>query len=113
MDTTNTIKSSTNTELMTLALEKCKNLNEKKLWKKKLKNKLEFIALMALKAELLAAKKKLVQNPPQKQQPKSKKGLINDGTWAWKLMTPETGEPHTKSLQGKDYIYCPHHGETK
>ena len=109
----NTIGSLTNTELMTSALEKHKNLNEKKLWKKKSKNELEFVALTALKAELIAAKKKLVQNPPRKQPTESKKGPTNDGIWAWKSMTPKAGEAHVKSFQGKDCICCPHHGEMK
>jgi len=59
----NSIATLENNELMTTALEKFKTLTDKKVWKKKTKNELEFIALTALKSELLAAKRKMTQNP--------------------------------------------------
>jgi hypothetical protein len=45
---------------MALALDKYKTLVEKKQWKKKSKEQLEFLAL---KSELELARKQLVQNP--------------------------------------------------
>jgi hypothetical protein len=37
----------------------------------------------------------------------------NTGDFAWKSVAPKAGEAHEKTVKGKDYIYCPHHGDTK
>jgi hypothetical protein len=107
-----TIATMSNKSLMEMALEKYKTLNEKGLWKKKTKEQLEFIAL---KSELETARKQLVQKPLRetKKAVQSKQGPRNDGEWAWKSVAPKEGESHAKAYKGKDYVYCPHHGDTK
>lgn len=37
----------------------------------------------------------------------------NDTTWAWKLVAPTGSQPKSKTVNGKDYVYCPNHGETQ
>jgi hypothetical protein len=37
----------------------------------------------------------------------------SDNKFAWKLVAPKTGEPQEKTVEGKAYIYCPHHAATK
>ena len=36
----------------------------------------------------------------------------NTGPYAWKAIPPKAGEWHEKKFKGKEYIYCPHHGDT-
>jgi hypothetical protein len=107
-----TITTLDNKELMEMAHEKYKTLVEKKMWKKKTKEQLEFIAL---KSELEVARRQIVQKPAkEKKQTPAKPGPRNDGEWAWKAIPPaKEGESHAKSYKGKEYIYCPHHGDTK
>jgi hypothetical protein len=109
----NTITNMDNRTLMSVALEKYKTMVAKGAWMQKSKEELEFIAL---KNELELARKQLVQKP-LKQQGNTKKadkgGPKNDGEWAWKSIAPKAGELHHKKFRGKDYIYCPHHGDTK
>ena len=102
--------------LMDKALNKYKILEGKNEWKKQTEQELQFLAMRAEfeanRAKLKVAEKKLSQNKGTNQgaanQPRK-----NDGKFAWKSVAPKTGEPHAKTVNGKDYIYCPHHGDTK
>jgi hypothetical protein len=103
--------------IMRMALDKYKVLVEKDKWMKKNSQELEFIAI---KAELEETKKKLQQikrQPNTKSKSDGSSGGYsaprNTGKFAWKSIAPSTGEPHKKTFEGRNYIYCPHHGETK
>jgi hypothetical protein len=107
----------TGQQLMQMALEKYKNMVAKKQWLKKTDEELEFIAMQT---EL----KQLKQNPPSKQKTRTPTGKTDDkkdgkktnrntGSFAWKGVVPKAGEAHEKTMNGKAYIYCPHHGDTK
>jgi len=106
----NAITSFTNVDLMKIAHEKHKTLNDKKQWKKKTKKELDFIAL---KAKLAATRKRLTQNPAKPKESDRKAGPKNDGEWAWKSIAPRTGEARMKANKGKECIHCPHHGDTQ
>jgi hypothetical protein len=105
-------------QLMQMALEKYKNMVAKKQWLQKTGAELEFIAMQS---EL----KQLRQNPPAKKKATPGQGSGKDtkteaggknrntGKFAWKGLAPKAGEPHEKTVNGKPYIYCPHHGDTK
>ena len=113
-----TLDAVTNTSLMNMALEKYKTLLDKGVWMKKSKEELQFIALQA---KLEETTKKLVQ----KRKPDATGGRRNsnantqrdgtkhDGVWAWKGIAPKQGEAHHKKFRGKEYVCCPHHGDTK
>lgn len=104
---------------MTLGLEKYKIIGRD--WLKKSDEELEFIAM---RAEL----KHLKQNPARKaarttntrttgssgkSAPATGSGSNrNTGKFAWKGVAPKAGESHEKKVDGKDYIYCPHHEST-
>ena len=109
----NTIDDVTNLTVMKMALEKYKTLVDKGAWKQKTSAELEFIALRAQLEE--AQKKLVVKNAKQKPSAKHVKrdGPRNDGEWEWKTIPPKAGEPKTKKFRGNEYIYCPHHGNTK
>ena len=67
----------------------------------------------AKRAKLRVADKKLSQNKGTNQGA-SKQPRKNNGKFPWKSVAPKTGESHAaKTVDGKDYIYCPHHGDTK
>jgi hypothetical protein len=111
----NTISDLTAPKLMKMALEKFKTLQGRNQWKQKSSQELEFIAL---KNELLKVKK-LEQDTPRKATPKKEggpprqPGRKNEGKWAWKAVAPGPNESKEKRMNGKDYVYCPHHGDTK
>ena len=44
---------------------------------------------------------------------KKQKGLKDSKKWAWKTVAPKPGEAKTKKFDGKDYVFCPYHDETK
>jgi hypothetical protein len=102
----------TDTELMQMALEKFKTLSSKGTWLKKTTDELDFIAMQS-------QIKELKQNPPKGKDAKGKgkdgkdKTNRNTGKYAWKGVAPKAGEPHEKAVEGKSYIYCPHHESTK
>jgi hypothetical protein len=116
----NTIITMTYTELMQTALEKYKSLVERDQWGKKTEQQLEFIAL---KSEL----KLLKQNPKKANQAArpatgaaagtaattARTSNRNTGSFAWKNIAPKANEAKEKTVEGKDYVYCPYHGNTK
>ena len=107
-----TINDVTNLTVMKIALEKYKMLVDKGVWKKKTDTQLEFIAL---KSKLEQTERKLVQKNKTKpvNNAAKKDGPKNDGEWEWKTIAPKAGEPTHKKFRGNEYIYCPHHGNTK
>jgi hypothetical protein len=98
--------------LMQLALEKFKTIGEDK-WCQKSPRELEFIAMQG---KIL----KLEQNPKSTKPPRGGGGATdtdkknrNQGKFAWKGIAPKPSEPQEKTVNGKVYIYCPNHGDTK
>jgi hypothetical protein len=81
-----------------------------------LEAELEFIAMQS---ELKQLRQNAVNKAPQKDKEKrgttdpSEKGNRNTGKFAWKGVAPKSGEAQEKTVKGKVYIYCPHHGDTK
>ena len=107
----------THESIMAQALDKYKVLVEKGEWLKKSEQELEFIAMKA-EWEVTKKNKRLQQTPRQNRQARSERegqegGPRNTGKFAWKAQAPKDGEPHAKTVNGKNYIYCPHHGDTK
>jgi hypothetical protein len=101
------------TQLMKIAIEKYKTLFDSGKWLKKSEEQLEFIAM---KAELQTQIDKLSKMPKLKQnadKQKKKGAKPNTGKWAWKSVPPKQGEPHKKTVDGKKYIHCSHHGDTQ
>lgn len=103
-------------QLMLTALEKYKVLVDAGRWNKKSTMEMEFVAM---KAELHQTKQ-LVLTQNEKKAPgsggnsnRTKAAPRNDGKYAWKSVAPAQGEPHTKTFEKRDYVYCPHHGDTK
>jgi len=99
----------TSTQLMQLALEKFKVLTDKGEWMVKSEQELEFIALKAWKLEQ-TGKKPQANRPARVESDPAKKKADK---FAWKLVAPKAGEPDFKTVNGKKYIYCPHHQITK
>ncbi|CAB9501074.1 unknown protein [Seminavis robusta] len=101
-------------ELMKMALEKYKILVDKKMWLKKTEQEIE---ILALKAEVVQLMKKGSSKPTPAasggQQKKSTGASKGDDKFAWKQVPPADGDPHDKKVNGKEYIYCPHHDTTK
>ena len=106
----------TEEELMRSALERFKTIGAD--WGKKSEAELEFIAMQS---ELKQLRQNAVRKAPQKAHEKEKRGTAdpndkgnrNTGKFAWKGVAPKSGEAHEKTVNGKVYIYCPHHGDTK
>jgi hypothetical protein len=112
----NTITDLNAQKLMKMALEKFKTLQARNQWKQKSTQELEFIAM---RNELLKIKK-LEQDSQKKSTPKKEAsgpprqaGRKNEGKWAWKAVPPGPTDPKEKKMNGKEYVYCPHHGDTK
>ena len=95
----------TATELMELALQQYKVLTTSGEWMKKTPEQLE---ILAMRVQLEAAK----QSKTKKKTPKGKSDKNKD-KFAWKDVAPKDGEPLEKTVNGKDYFHCPHHGTTQ
>ncbi|CAB9526634.1 unknown protein [Seminavis robusta] len=97
--------------LMNLALEKYKILVSKKAWMKKTEEEME---IMVLKAEISQLRKtpSATGSSQQKKAATPRQGK-DDDKYAWKQVAPKAGEPQEKKVNGKEYIYCPHHQTTK
>jgi hypothetical protein len=69
-----------------------------------------------MRAELHQLKQNPKQNLKGGKAGKTKtKGAGNsnkDSKFAWKMVPPKAGESHSKTFNGKKYIYCPHHDTT-
>jgi hypothetical protein len=112
---------------MQQALEKYKTMASKQQWLKKTDEELEFIAMQA-KMKVLEQNPKpravpAIRDPTKTARDKAKAAAAaaaaaagnnrNSGKFAWKGVAPKTGEAHEKTVNGKAYIHCPHHGNTK
>ena len=74
-------------------------------WMKSGDKELDFVAM--------AVQAKLKQNGKAAAKKGTKaKFARNTGPYAWKAIPPKAGESHDKKFKGKEYIYCPHHGDT-
>jgi hypothetical protein len=108
--------------LMKLAEDQFKTRKSKHIWNKASQEETDLLALQAATAkgvaELVALQSAMITNggggkTPGKSVPGASKGRSNDGKWAWKGVAPTGGQPKSKKFEGKDYIYCPFHGDTK
>ena len=99
----------TSTQLMQISLEKYKVMQRKGVWMKKTDNELEFIAM---KAQLQQLKNPVKKTSIVKKVGDGGKKLKGKDKYAWKNVPPKDGEPITKTMNGKKYIYCPHHHTT-
>jgi len=119
-------------KLMSLALSKYKFFKGRNEWMKKTKQELQFVAMHS---ELEDTKKRLALatrgggrgkglggDIPTKDKAKredeashrgARPGRPNTGQFAWKGIAPKAGEPNKKTVNGKSYYHCPHHGDTK
>jgi hypothetical protein len=99
-------------DLMQVALEKFKTIQGDKQWCQKSARDLEFIAMQSQLNQLKQNAKPT--KPPKGKTPDGQdKSNRLKGKFAWKGIAPKHGEPQEKTVNGKHYIYCPHHGETK
>ncbi|CAB9508480.1 unknown protein [Seminavis robusta] len=99
--------------LMMIALEKYKIMQDRKVWLKKSEEQME---IMTLKAEVTKLRGRTnAKPPPAKAAGEGKKTVQgkDDDKYAWKLVAPKEGEPQQKTVNGKKYIYCPYHQTTK
>ena len=86
---------------------------------KKSEQDLKFIAM---EARLEEAKKRLIPTEPSARRGKGKpaggaaggaSGCVADVKWAWKNVIKAGEETKEKTFEGKVYVHCPYHGETK
>jgi hypothetical protein len=100
-------------QLMKVALEKFKTIGEE--WGQQTDRDLEFIAMQTKIKQLEQNAKKTpkVRDSDKKEKASPSGTNKNKGRWAWKGIAPKDGEPHEKKVDGKLYIFCPHHGDTK
>jgi hypothetical protein len=105
----------TSDQLMQMALEKYKTIVSKGEWLQKTSKELDFIAMKTEIKQLRqnALKPKTPSKTVAKTKTVAAKENRNTGKYAWKALAPKTGESHEKTVEGKDYIFCPHHGSTK
>lgn len=70
---------------------------------------------LAMKAALDLRLKGLKQDATAKGVQRRKRDKAkHDRAFAWKAaIAPEPVEPHEKTANGKECVYCPHHGDTK
>jgi hypothetical protein len=102
-------------DLMNIAGEKYKIMNTTGEWHTATDstNTTEdhLLALTAAIKELQLTKKK-VQGSTKSKAKDNKDNKSND-KWKWKEIAPKDNESHHKTVNGKDYVYCPHHNTTK
>jgi hypothetical protein len=109
-----TIDEMTPETLMTLAEEKFKTLAQKKMHKAPVSSSKEDASIMALQSQIkeLMAVKAVTEGTPDGS--KRRSGRSRDsGEWAWKTTAPAANEAKEKTFKGKDYVFCPYHGDTK
>ena len=100
----------TATQLMQVALEKFKTLTDKGEWMVKTEQELEFIALKAWQLEQINKKSNVTKSAKVERDGTKKK---TKAKFAWKMISPKAGEPESKTVNGKKYIFCPHHHTTR
>ncbi|CAB9519769.1 unknown protein [Seminavis robusta] len=103
-------------ELMKMALEKYKILIDKDLWLKKTDDEHEINALRSELTSLKAfpaAKKPSISEGGDTAAKKAQRQAKCADKFAWKLVEPKQGEPKEKTVNNKEYMYCPYHDTTK
>ena len=95
---------------MELALQKQKVLSLSGEWLQKTPEQLEILAMRAQ----LEESKKSKQRPARTKDDKDKRdGKADKHIPTWKTVAPKDGESHEMTRNGKNYVYCPHHGDVK
>lgn len=102
--------------LMVTAAERYKILQPQ--WLRATDQQMELINMRAEIISQRAEIQQLRQNPPKRPATKgatgaAKKTRFTPKDFAWKEVAPAPGGPQDKEMNGKQYIYCPHHGKTK
>ncbi|CAB9529946.1 hypothetical protein SEMRO_2684_G334560.1 [Seminavis robusta] len=98
--------------LMSTALEKYKVLKDRRMWLKKTDEELEILTLKAEMVKLKSGPSKGTARAPTDGKKSDKPSDYAEKN-AWKLIPPKEGESHSKTMNGKKYIYCPYHHTTK
>ena len=97
---------------MQLALDKYKIFKGSGTWMKKTDQELQLVAMKAELFELRQNAQAIQKVPTKEKTGKGKSGKTRNDKFAWKGVAPKSGEPLTKTVGGKVYIYCPHHVTT-
>lgn len=101
--------------LMVLAGDKYKTMKMKKSWntvtedEKLIAMTAKLTEMTAMNAELLKVKRSFATKGGGHNKERNK----DDAKWAWKLVVPTDDQPKEKSFEGKNYVYCPFHKDTK
>ena len=96
-------------QLMEWALNKFKSRKESNVWCQKTNEEETIIALQAQVQSLLKGSgTKPTGGASTKDQKKTKKAK-NDGKPAWMKVEPAEGQPETKTVEGKEWNWCPTH----
>jgi hypothetical protein len=95
-------------EVMSMAEEYYKHRMTTGEWKedRKVEKRSSIDNLVALKAEFEAYKARITKRF-------SERKSNNNSKFAWKEIEPKGTEPHYKTMNGKEYVFCPNHGFTK
>lgn len=100
----------TPTILMHHALTKYKDLKRAKKWQAPSAEEEKIVALSAQVESLKKfAKKKGHATNTKESDGKKGKRRDDDPKYKWKKVAPKTGEPHTKTVNGKNYHWCKGH----
>jgi hypothetical protein len=97
-------------EVMSMAEEYYKHRLTTGEWKedRKIEKRSSIDHLVALKAEFEAYKAQVTKRFNER-----KSNRNNDTKMGWKEVEPKGNEPHYKTINGKEYVFCPHHDRTK
>jgi hypothetical protein len=101
-----------NEEVMAMAEDRYHTIMQKGVWKVPTKHSEEIIALTAHFDKQIASIKKRKLDPVSgSPKPRPRRGPNDQSTYGWKNIAPADGEPREKTMNGKDYVHCPHHGD--
>jgi hypothetical protein len=97
-------------EVMSMAEEYFKHRMTTGEWKedRKVEKRSSIDNVVALKAEFEAYKAQV-----NKRFSERKSNRNNDTKFGWKEVEPKGNEPHYKTVNGKEYVFCPNHDRTK
>ena len=94
-------------QLMEVAANKYKMIVEEGSWKSPTASEEQFVALTAEIAALRQTQ--FVKKGDRKKKVRSNtKGELNSSN-SWRTLAPKEGDPHTKSVGKRAFIWCPHH----
>ena len=98
-------------QLMSLAKNKYAQLVQKKIWKAPSEDQRKIIALQAQVQKLQQANKKnnTLNSPNPKKSPPPKGTPAKRERPAWMAIAPKDGEKRTKTVDNKEYHWCPKH----